>query len=288
MKKRSVRKNTIPRKSTSRKKTSFFKSKIFNYILGGFCLLFLFGIGFHYRNGLMYYFGFKSDKVAQSKEEEKRFTDVRNYQLLSKYADKVVGIDVSEYQGKINWQEVNYVEGNFPIRFVFIRATVGKDKVDGEFENNWKASKATLIRGAYHYYRPNENSLEQANNFIKNVTLQKGDLPPVLDIEAMPKNQSIDSLKVGLKRWLTKVDAHYKVKPIIYSNEKYYEAFLKDEFKGYTFWIANYNFFTENIQDDWRFWQFTEKSSVPGIKGNVDLNIYNGSSKMLQYLTLID
>jgi lysozyme len=287
MKKRSVRKSTVPRKSISRKKTSFFKSKIFNAILGGLCLLFLFGIGFHYRNGLMYYFGFKSDKVAQSKEE-KRFTDVRNYQLLSKYSEKVVGIDVSEYQGKINWEEVDSVEGNFPIRFVFIRATVGKDRVDYAFGKNWAASKANLIRGAYHYYRPNENSIAQADNFIKNVKLRKGDLPPVLDIEAMPKNQSIDSLKVGLKRWLEKVKAHYKVKPIIYSNEKFYEAFLKEAFRDYPFWIANYNFFTEDMQDDWMMWQFSEKGSVPGIVGNVDLNIYNGSPKMLQYLTLID
>ena len=126
----------------------------------------------------------------------------------------------------------------------------------------------------------------EAENFIKTVKLRKGDLPPVLDIEQLPEEQSIDSLKVGLKRWLKKVDAHYKVKPIIYTGQRYYEDFLKEEFKGYTFWIANYNFFVENIEDDWAFWQFTEKATLKGINERVDLNIYNGTPKMLEYLTI--
>ena len=76
------------------------------------------------------------------------------------------------------------------------------------------------------------------------------------------------------------------VKPIIYTNEKFYEAFLKEEFSDYRFWIANYNFFVETMQEDWLFWQFTEKATIPGIKGNVDVNIYNGTPKMLQYMTV--
>ncbi len=278
-------KRNAPRKPTSRKKKSFWKSNVSGYLLACFCFMLLFGIAYHYRNGLAYYFGFKSDKVMED-HEAKQFSDVRNYNVLSCYADKAVGIDVSEYQGKINWDKVRRVDNNFPIRFAFMRATMGKDKVDCQFEANWKASNTILIRGAYHYYRPNENSIAQADNFIRNVKLRQGDLPPVLDIEAMPKNQSIDSLKVGLKRWLEKVDAHYKVKPIIYTNEKFYEAFLKEEFCGYQFWIANYNFFVENIEEDWLFWQFTEKANVSGIHGNVDVNIYNGTPKMLEYLTL--
>jgi lysozyme len=115
--------------------------------------------------------------------------------------------------------------------------------------------------------------------------LQKGDLPPILDIEAMPKNQPMDSLKGGLRRWLTKVDQHYKIRPIIYTNESYYEDFLKEDFSDFPFWIANYNFFVEKMQDDWLFWQFTEKATIDGIDGNVDVNLYNGTPKMLQYLT---
>ena len=143
-----------------------------------------------------------------------------------------------------------------------------------------------MIRGAYHYYRPNENSLEQAKLFIKTVRLKKGDLPPVLDIEKLPKGQSLDSLKIGLRRWLNAVEVHYKVKPIIYTGEKYYDDFLKEDFSDYLFWIANYNFYREKIEEDWLFWQFTEKASVSGIKGNVDVNIFNGDVEQLRFITI--
>jgi lysozyme len=143
-----------------------------------------------------------------------------------------------------------------------------------------------MIRGAYHYYRPNENSLEQAELFIKTVKLKKGDLPPVLDIEKLPKEQSIERLKIGLRRWLKAVELHYGVRPIIYTGEKYYDDFLKEEFSDYLFWIANYNFYREEIQDDWLFWQFTEKATVPGIDCKVDVNIYNGDLQQLGYITV--
>ncbi len=286
MRKPIAKKKTSNRKPISRKKTSFWKGNKGSFVLGILFAAILFSIAFHYRNGLYYYLDLKSEK-ASSNYEDKRISDVRNFQILNKYKDKVAGFDVSEYQGKINWDEINNVDNTYPLRFVFIRATAGKDKLDSKFEYNWSESRANrFIRGAYHYYRPNENSIAQAENFIKNVTLKKGDLPPILDIEKLPENQPIDSLKIGLKRWLEKVDNHYKVKPIIYTGEKYYDAFLKKEFSEYTFWIANYNFFVEDIKDDWLFWQFTEKATISGINGNVDVNIYNGTPKMLEYLTI--
>jgi lysozyme len=250
-------------------------------------LFLFFGLGYHYRNGLAYYFSFKSNRVSLKEAEDKRVSDVRNYQVLDNHAGKAIGIDVSEYQGKINWVDFDTVEKKYPVDFVFIRATVGKDRLDKEFDENWLSAKnKKLIRGAYHYYRPNENSLEQAALFIKTVSLKKGDLPPVLDIERLPENQSVDRLKIGLKRWLNTVEAHYKVKPIIYTGERYYDDFLKEEFSDYLFWIANYNFYQENIEEDWLFWQFTEKASVSGIKGKVDVNIYNGDVQQLRFITI--
>ncbi len=110
-------------------------------------------------------------------------------------------------------------------------------------------------------------------------------MPPVLDIERLPENQSMERLKLGLRRWLTKIEAHYKVKPIIYTGERYYDDFLKKEFSDYLFWIANYNFYREKMEENWLFWQFTEKASVSGIKGNVDVNIFNGDLQQLQFIT---
>jgi lysozyme len=270
----------------SKKKTGFWSQTI-AYFLALVFLILMIGLGYHYRDGLAYYFSFKTKKALQESKETKRISDIRNHQILTKNIDKVIGIDVSEYQGDIDWNQVSTVENEFTIEFVLIRATAGNDRADLQFKKNWKAiKKKKLIRGAYHYYRPNENSLAQAALFIKTVQLKKGDLPPVLDIEKLPKNQSIDSLKVGLRRWLIKVEAHYGVKPIIYSGEKYYTSFLKKEFGNYLFWIANYNVFVEELKPEWRFWQFTEKANVSGIKGNVDVNVYNGDATMLNYLTI--
>jgi lysozyme len=156
------------------------------------------------------------------------------------------------------------------------------------FAENWIAAKKQgHIRGAYHYYRPDENSLEQAALFIKTVKLEKGDFPPVLDIERIPSSQPIDSLRKGLRRWLNKVEQHYKVKPIIYCGESYYNDFLEEEFGSeFQFWIANYNFFVEQIDPDWHFWQFTEKGEIPGIIGDADVNIFNGSGEDLRELTI--
>lgn len=249
----------------------------------GVLLLFLVLIGYHYRTAFAYYLGFKSDKISKTDV----FSEARNLRVLEKHDGKTVGIDVSEYQGKISWSYVDTIENQYPLRFVFIRATAGNNAVDRQFKRNWEgAKKNKMIRGAYHYYRPNENSLEQAALFIKTVHLQTGDLPPVLDIEKLPKNQSMSNLKKGLRRWLQAIENHYKVKPIIYTGEKYYDDFLKEEFSDYLFWIANYNFYREEIQNDWLFWQFTEKAAVSGIKGNVDVNIYNGDLQQLQFITV--
>jgi len=107
-----------------------------------------------------------------------------------------------------------------------------------------------------------------------------------LDIEKLPKTQSIERLKVGLKRWLETVEKHYGVKPIIYSSESYYEDFLKDDFETYPFWIANYTAFYTDIDDEWSLWQFTENGKVNGIKTPVDINIYNGNSVELKELLI--
>lgn len=285
--KKSLSRKTVKSRSRKGKSTSF--GKIALYTFGVLFVCFAIGTLYHYRNGLLYYFGFKSSHGANElSEEERKIQDIHIFEVLSRHDTKVVGFDVSEYQGDIAWDKINKIEDDFPLTFVFVRATAGNDRPDLRFKENWKAAKAHyFIRGAYHYYRPNENSLDQAENFIKTVRLQKGDLPPVLDIEKLPKNQSIDSLKLGLRRWLQRVEKHYKVKPVIYSGESYYTDFLKEEFKNeYPFWIANYNFFVENIKQDWLIWQFTEKAQIPGIEGLVDVNIYNGNKEDLKAICI--
>lgn len=284
---RKIIKKKVNITTRKKKKDSFLvrKLKLLGLISG--LIVFLFSVAYHYREGLAYYFSYKTDKVLKQEQKARKLAIIRNFQILSKHKNKAIGIDVSEYQGNIDWPKVKWIDDDYEINFVLIRATAGNNRVDAQFEKNWENLKRKkMICGAYHYYRPNENSLQQANFFIKNVKLKKGDLPPVLDIEKLPKNQSLDSLKVGLKRWLLRVENYYGVKPIIYSGDKYFTTFLEKQFSDYTFWIANYSVFDEKIDKSWQFWQFTENANVDGIKGNVDLNIFNGTKNQLKYLTI--
>ena len=237
-----------------------------------------------HRAGISYLFvkWFEKDKVIS---EDNGKYDFRNIELMRRHNDKIFGIDVSQYQGAISWDEVLTINDEFPIDYIFVRATMGEKSKDSKFKSNWKQIKSkNKLRGAYHYFRPNENSIKQANNFINTVELESGDLPPVLDIEEMPRNQSMDSLKTGLKRWLVQVEKHFKVRPVLYSGDKYFADFLEKEFADYTLWIANYNFWVEKPKKHWNFWQFSEKGSVKGIRGPVDLNLFNGDIEELEEL----
>jgi len=282
-----VHKKGVRKRVVKKKAPKVTPVKILRYSLLVAFFAFILAAGYQYRHGFLYYLGFKTNKHIESlTEEDRKIADVRNYEIISRHKDKVFGLDVSHYQGVIRWDSIERVKGEFPLDFMFIRSTTGIDD-DTRFKQNWRNAKnAGFLRGAYHYYRPDENSLKQADNFISMVKLDKGDLPPVLDIERISSKQNLDSLKSGLKRWLVTVEKHYGVKPIIYSGESFYTDFLKQEFEGYTLWIANYSFFEDKIRDEWLFWQFTDKGAVNGIDGNVDVNIYNGNLAALNQLVI--
>ena len=270
------------RPKSRRKKQSKFSFKK-HIILPIVLILICCGV-WHYRYAL-YYLAFQRIEKTETIKVASITTQLRVFDVLQHHQDKTYGIDVSHYQGKIEWDKVSKLQDSFPVSFVFSRATAGSIKVDRRFKTNWKKSKEKgFVRGAYHYYRPNENSLLQADNFIRTVKLRKGDLPPVLDIEDIPRIQSMTNLKLGLRKWLNRVEQHYGVKPIIYSGESFYNEHLYNDFSEYTCWVANYNYYVENIDDDWNFWQFTDKGSVYGIKEFVDVNIFNGTKKELLQL----
>ncbi len=212
------------------------------------------------------------------------------YDYYLNFFDKysVFGIDVSLYQGNIDWVELSSKNN---IDFVFIRATAGIDRKDCKFEYNWKnAKKQNILRGAYHYYRPNENSTAQAMNFINTVVLEKGDLPPVLDIEEYSRIQSTDRLKTGILNWLEIVENQYNITPIIYTYNRFYGNVFKGDsrFDKYPLWIAWYNTgrHPDEITAKWSFWQFTDKGKITGIKGFIDINIFSGNINDLEKLTL--
>lgn len=183
------------------------------------------------------------------------------------------GIDVSQYNGDIDWKIVKNQEKHAPIQFVIIRSTMGDDRKDKKFQENWDAAKKEgFIVGAYHYYDPNENSNKQAQNYIKTVDVKKGDIIPILDIEIPSKIQSMKKLRAGLKNWLDVAETHYGVTPMIYTGYAFYRNNLMPykEFNKYPLWIAAYS---EHRRDDTiikkaAIYQFAEHVRVPGIPEN--------------------
>lgn len=192
---------------------------------------------------------------------------------------EIHGIDISHYQGDINWEEVrNATINDFPIRFIFIKATEGTNMMDNYFnENFYQAKENGFIRGAYHFFSPNTSGKLQAQYFLRQVHLENGDLPPVLDIETVGNLKPIQ-IKKEVLDWLNVVEAHYGVKPIIYTNYRFKLDYLNDDiFSPYPYWIAHYYVDKVKYEGPWRFWQHTDLGRIKGIKENVDLNIYNGS-----------
>jgi lysozyme len=203
---------------------------------------------------------------------------------------EIHGIDVSHHQGRIDWQKLKDqgLIDKFPVRFVMIKATEGATRIDEYFKNNfYQAREHGFTRGAYHFYSTRSTARQQALFFIKNVKLENGDLPPILDVEHKPKQQSDEEFKASVLEWLNMVERHYGVKPIIYTYYKFKTQYLSDPvFDEYPYWIAHYYVSEVEYTGQWKFWQHTDAGRLPGIKGNVDFDIYNGSMYDLRKMTI--
>ena len=183
------------------------------------------------------------------------------------------GIDVSKYQQLIAWDQVKAMQvKEIKLAFAFIKATEGIGNVDPQFKRNWKRSKdAGMIRGAYHFFLPTKDGRMQAQNFIKAVNLNTGDLPPVLDIE-QTYGVTKEILRSEVREWLTIVETNYNVRPIIYTNIDFYKQNLGEEFDNYPLWVAHYYQPRQpRIKRDWVFWQHNDNGRVNGVLSAVDL-----------------
>nr|WP_287936711.1 glycoside hydrolase family 25 protein [Algoriphagus sp.] len=230
-----------------------------------------------------------NQRLSDYTQKAPPFTEALKFEhVFSNFPEGILGIDVSEYQGRIDFAGLQLQLQNRQIEFVVVRATMGKDGKDSRFKQNWEGFRPLPIkRGAYHYYRPNENSTLQAQNFIKTAQLKSGDLIPVLDIEKHSTIQSRDKLREGLKNWLKIVEAHYGVKPMIYTGDRFFwEVLHENGFDDYPIWVANYNPIVEPETEDWTIWQFSEKGSLPGIGEKIDLNVLIGGKRRLEELVI--
>jgi lysozyme len=202
---------------------------------------------------------------------------------------KVHGIDISHYQTKVDWDNLKSVSklgDTISYQFVVVKATEGTWLEDELFEKHWKnATKKKIIKGAYHYYHPNKSNDQQARNFIESVSLGRGDLPPVIDIEESKKMTKREIVK-SLKDFIKLLENHYHVKPIIYSNRNFIEDYLSDDFDNYIFWVAHYERPSIVFNDvKWMFWQHNDKARL--LNGQqIDANVFNGTKSDLRKITI--
>ena len=169
----------------------------------------------------------------------------------------VHGFDVSHHQGDIDWAQLQHTQvAPSPIRFVFMKASEGGDFSDTTFLHNFDmARRYGFIRGAYHFFNPKTDPIRQAD--------------------------------FNLKRWLDRVEQHYKVKPILYTSYKFKNRYLNDSvFNAYPYWIAHYYVDSVEYSGKWTFWQHTDVGRLPGIDERVDLNVFNGDLEQLKQLLI--
>ncbi|KAM3108643.1 GH25 family lysozyme [Phormidesmis sp. 146-33] len=197
------------------------------------------------------------------------------------------GIDVSYYQGDIDWPTVAS-QGVF---YGFAKATEGASSSDPSFAKNWAGMKTFgLVRGAYHFFRAGKDPIVQANNFLQQIkgNYEPSDLPPVLDLEIL---DNLDAATVinRAAQWLTAIESATGRKPLIYTYPVFWEEKLGNttRFSSYPLWIANFGTRAPFVPSAWKSWvfhQYSESGTVKGIDGNVDLNQFNGDLDGLQNL----
>jgi len=214
-----------------------------------------------------------------------RFDDSRPHEWNGRkpWHYPVHGTDISKYQKDVNWDEVR----RSGISFVYIKATEGGDRIDNYFSRNWQgAEKAGIPRGAYHFYyfcRPAE---DQARWFIRNVPKDKTALPPVLDMEWNHKSPTCklhptaDIVRREMKIFLDIVEQHYGKRPVIYTTVDFFDDNELQHFKQYPFWLRSVADHPDDkySKHSWIFWQYTGTGKIPGIEGDVDLNVFAGSN----------
>ena len=200
------------------------------------------------------------------------------------------GIDVSHFQGSIDWAQVK-ASG---IQFAYLKATDGATGRDPMFDKNAVGClSAGIPFGAYHFFRPSEDPEAQAHNFLF-MPLVRATLPPALDVEISPV--TIDQIQ----HWLSLVEDGYptpelqsgeSMQPIIYCSPAFARQFLPSAalgdgfFDEYALWVAEYT--SKPAPDtaqwkDWEFWQYSANGRIAGISTPVDLDWFHGTVEDLK------
>ena len=216
-------------------------------------------------------------------------------------SERIYGIDIARYQhGKgrhkfpIIWKQlgINYLgrkthknvhgAADYPVSFIFIKSTEGISITNKYYADDYaQARKHHIPIGAYHFFSLKSSGAAQAQHFIKNTKFQRGDLPPVLDVE--PSDAQIkaaggpEKMFQQIRIWLHMVQGRCGVPPILYINQMFinkYFSLAPDIKRDYDVWIARYGEYKPDVR--LAFWQLCSDGRVKGITGDVDINVFNG------------
>jgi lysozyme len=194
----------------------------------------------------------------------------------------VHGIDVARFQTSVHWPEAR-ANG---VNFAFIKATEGGDRVDEKFRDHWQgAARAGVRRGAYLFYYHCRAPEEQARWFFRHVPRQKGDLPPVLDMEWTPTSPTCtirrpaSVIRRDAQVIIDMMTRHYGTAPILYVTVDFFEDNEMWRLQGVDFWLRSVSAHPSDRYpgQHWTFWQYSSTGLVPGIPGKTDLNVFAGT-----------
>lgn len=195
----------------------------------------------------------------------------------------VQGVDVSSFQGAVDWPTVK--AGG--ISFAYVRLGDGDTFIDPMFATNWSAMKAAgLIRGAYQTFEPAQSPVSQANLVVSTVgLLGVGDLPVVADME-LTGGESAATIAARLETWVTAVGAGTGKTPVIYTADGYWNGSVgSTAFGTFPLWVADWGVACPTLPDgwsNWAMWQYSDSGTVSGITGAVDVDEFNGNLAALQ------
>ncbi|MEM9667467.1 MAG: GH25 family lysozyme [Pseudomonadota bacterium] len=195
------------------------------------------------------------------------------------------GVDVAHYQGHIDWAEL----AGDDTAFAYIKATEGVSLIDPRFEDNWAgARRVGLLRGAYHFFTSCQTGRDQAQHFLAVVPDSDGVLPPVLDVEQnKPCTDYADTdlpMTDAVTEFLDAVEAERGVRPVIYTNKRFYNEHFSGSLAHEAYWLRSLNGEPDYGPGSWLFWQYTDKGRRRGISGSVDLNVFAGNAEKLRAL----
>ncbi len=192
------------------------------------------------------------------------------------------GIDVSGYQPNVDWAKVK-ADGN---AFAFIKATEATTLVDHHFAAHWAAAKtAGLLRGAYHFFRPQLDAIAQAKHFLAQLG-DRGELPPCLDVE-VADGVSLAQIAAGVATWVDYVASNYG-RSIIYTSPGFWNLLPANLIASKAdLWVAHWDTSSPakvHGWPSWSFWQYTSRATVSGIPGSADVDgdRFNGTVEGLQ------